>query len=428
MSTDAQATANRKNARRSTGPKTPEGKACSSQNARKHGLYARPPVTAGEAASEYREWASEWHDHYQPDGPAETLLIARAAHAGWRLNRCAHVEAAQLAKKIRHAAARFARDEQERAEALGRRLLASGLAPFRQRRQLPPDTVPENPAALQRELSAFAEGADWLISRWRALLGTLDAEGKWDDHDRFQAIALLGKVTENALDDDELTALIVASHTTVQPIWDLWGDFARACGLGQDKPLYHARIDALIGTRQTDPTAARAFLRGLAERELERLATLKTQHLEPLATIDRAEAADRAAFDDTREGAALRRYESACARDLHTALRDLTRLQSQPSRRNEPDAEPVILIEVMDDDASNFEPVPAAVTVPETAVVAATPPQPPIPPSPPKTEAPTPALGGLERLDFRPSAVTLPRSPSPFPVRRGRMVNDGPLS
>jgi hypothetical protein len=42
MATEKQINANRKNAQKSTGPKTAEGKAAVSQNAVKHGLFTRP--------------------------------------------------------------------------------------------------------------------------------------------------------------------------------------------------------------------------------------------------------------------------------------------------------------------------------------------------------------------------------------------------
>ena len=44
MSTTAQIKANRQNARKSTGPKTDEGKAAVSQNALKHGIFAESVI------------------------------------------------------------------------------------------------------------------------------------------------------------------------------------------------------------------------------------------------------------------------------------------------------------------------------------------------------------------------------------------------
>ena len=48
MTSQAQTKANQKNARKSTGPKTPAGKARVSQNALTHGIYAAIPLLPGE--------------------------------------------------------------------------------------------------------------------------------------------------------------------------------------------------------------------------------------------------------------------------------------------------------------------------------------------------------------------------------------------
>ena len=50
--------ANRKNARKSTGPKTPRGKAASSMNALKHGIFARNPGCGKDASSGRVEWTA----------------------------------------------------------------------------------------------------------------------------------------------------------------------------------------------------------------------------------------------------------------------------------------------------------------------------------------------------------------------------------
>ena len=48
MSTQAQTKANRQNSKKSTGPRTAEGKAVVSKNAVKHGLFAAEAVITGE--------------------------------------------------------------------------------------------------------------------------------------------------------------------------------------------------------------------------------------------------------------------------------------------------------------------------------------------------------------------------------------------
>src|SRR5262245_55985035 len=74
---------NRKNAARSTGPRTAAGLAKSSNNAYKHGLYARAAVVPGGEVRAYRDWLAEWADQFAPDGPAEVNAVERGAHASW---------------------------------------------------------------------------------------------------------------------------------------------------------------------------------------------------------------------------------------------------------------------------------------------------------------------------------------------------------
>ena len=50
MTTDAQNEANRRNAKKSTGPRSQAGKAVASQNALKHGLTAKRVIIPGEEA------------------------------------------------------------------------------------------------------------------------------------------------------------------------------------------------------------------------------------------------------------------------------------------------------------------------------------------------------------------------------------------
>ena len=92
MATERQINANRENARHSTGPKTPEGKARSSANAIRHGLLARQIVLPIEDRAQYLELLAALEAEHQPDGPLETYLVHQMASAQWRLQRLTRIE------------------------------------------------------------------------------------------------------------------------------------------------------------------------------------------------------------------------------------------------------------------------------------------------------------------------------------------------
>ena len=87
MSTPEQIAQNRKNAQSSTGPKTPEGKAKSSQNAVKHGFFAKNDVISGEDLAFYEAHRQDIYDEYAPLTPTESVLTQRIASLTWRLMR-----------------------------------------------------------------------------------------------------------------------------------------------------------------------------------------------------------------------------------------------------------------------------------------------------------------------------------------------------
>ncbi len=73
--------ANRTNAQRSTGPRTPEGKEKSKLNATTHGLTARYfPAVIQAGTAEWQEFEAiraDLYDHYQPEGALESLLLEK---------------------------------------------------------------------------------------------------------------------------------------------------------------------------------------------------------------------------------------------------------------------------------------------------------------------------------------------------------------
>ncbi|MDD5326600.1 MAG: hypothetical protein PHY02_02155 [Phycisphaerae bacterium] len=87
MATDAQILANRLNALKSTGPRTPQGKAIVSQNPVKLGLLAQRDVIASESRADFDLYRQQLLDELSPISPMESMLAERIITLSWRLKR-----------------------------------------------------------------------------------------------------------------------------------------------------------------------------------------------------------------------------------------------------------------------------------------------------------------------------------------------------
>ncbi|MCZ2156418.1 MAG: hypothetical protein LC114_21360 [Bryobacterales bacterium] len=93
--------ANRRNAQRSTGPKTPAGKAASSANSRRHGLYSGTMLLSIEEDEDYTRILQGLRDFYQPANFEEGYVIEMVAQQRHRLLRHAALETGYLDYKQR---------------------------------------------------------------------------------------------------------------------------------------------------------------------------------------------------------------------------------------------------------------------------------------------------------------------------------------
>jgi hypothetical protein len=89
MSSPARLAANRRNAARSTGPRTPRGQRRSSLNALKHGILSRQLVAVDTPADQalFRALHRSLVAELYPVGVVEILLVERIASCLWRLRR-----------------------------------------------------------------------------------------------------------------------------------------------------------------------------------------------------------------------------------------------------------------------------------------------------------------------------------------------------
>jgi len=93
---EKQLAANRRNAQKSTGPQTPEGRAIASHNSTTHGLTSKAIVIEGENLSELKNFRLKMFDELNPVGPMETMLSERIITLAWRLFRADRCQSAAI--------------------------------------------------------------------------------------------------------------------------------------------------------------------------------------------------------------------------------------------------------------------------------------------------------------------------------------------
>jgi hypothetical protein len=94
MSSQRQIEANRRNAQKSTGPKTEAGKDACRFNAVQHGFTAQRFVVDHEDESEFDAFRDDFFAEHAPATATETFLVEQMVAAAWRIRRIRNVEAA----------------------------------------------------------------------------------------------------------------------------------------------------------------------------------------------------------------------------------------------------------------------------------------------------------------------------------------------
>ena len=98
MASSSQILANRKNSKKSTGPKTEEGKSASSSNAISHGFNAADPVLPTEDRDRFNQLLAQYESDLAPDTVHQEFLVSQMAGARWKLNRLEHMETEMFSK------------------------------------------------------------------------------------------------------------------------------------------------------------------------------------------------------------------------------------------------------------------------------------------------------------------------------------------
>jgi hypothetical protein len=147
MSTQKQIEANRLNARKSTGPRTPTGKSVSRMNALKTGIDAESQVIRGESAAGLATLAAEYYDRYQPSTPEQRALVDTLISSDW-LQRRLRIAESQMWE---HAFERMDRWESDTEAPLGEAFSSNSQAFSRLQRRI--DSADRNFHRALKELS-----------------------------------------------------------------------------------------------------------------------------------------------------------------------------------------------------------------------------------------------------------------------------------
>src|SRR6266568_808263 len=87
-----QPAANQRNAQKSTGPRTPEGKAVSRGNNLRHGLRAEQLLLPAEEPADRLQVTEAYYQEFQPVGPVEHRHVERLIALDWRMRRVEDLE------------------------------------------------------------------------------------------------------------------------------------------------------------------------------------------------------------------------------------------------------------------------------------------------------------------------------------------------
>ena len=287
---EARIAANRLNASKSTGPRTPEGKARSRANARTHGLTGEGIAVPDEDAAIIAERFAALQEQLAPRNLAATVLVQRIAMLSVRLDRCYRHEANALSARVDAARpARIAAREADAAELIR--------------------TLADAPITNARRLRSTPEGVDALIARWEELQADLDDPRgpRWTDDHVHRANALNGIPPDSPI-------------PTPYTAWTeaLKGDFSLVPPVAfppdlTDLECRQLALLKLVARVEADLAEIRAFR-----------ATMDTAGRD----ADLARAPKIALFDPSHDAILARKYEAAAERGLYKALDQLRQIQA----------------------------------------------------------------------------------------------------
>lgn len=306
---EAKIRANRENAKKSTGPRTEEGKNRAKRNAVKHGLAGGGEIEPDDLAREMRKRADEWAALMKPAEGPEAWLVARAAALSARVD-----AAVGCALKRRN---------RLQDEAVTRNIAkaeAAKLGKLLESRRDVHEVV--------TRLESTVAGCDWMIDRWREMEARRrEGNGAWSRDDLVLAMKLTGHSPRD----------LVGVHA----MHELAKNYCAACdyrtrdNLMMHPLLFSRNVQKLDPNLHPDEGSddyasvsvdeARERLGAFTAKQIKRLQARRAERTEIEASLP----SPVNSIDLSEEGDRLRRYESSLDRQLHNAMRRISLLRSE---------------------------------------------------------------------------------------------------
>lgn len=355
LTQEERAEINRENARKSTGPKTREGKNRARANALKHGLRAEVLVLPNEDAAQVEARVNDWFAYYQPESPAAVHLTNQCIRATLLSDRLDRFQTSVLSRQVREA---------ERSH-----LIAQQTEIERLRKLLHFD-----PASAVRQLKQTSAGCLYLMDRWMYLAECLQNRGFWDEAERMEAIQLQGADADPSVFCVDTIAALTHLHALLcNP------DFNRRLIEDAFQPGFLPTSLRILYSPQNlpSPEEARQRLTAIMVGHMAWLQENEPLLHEQFEVPALAEAAQRAmVIDDPDLARLFLRYSSEARSGFTRAYKDLLKTLDNDRDASATPDEPAPIIEAVVD-------APEPADAPEHACVEATP-----EPAEPESEAP----------------------------------------
>ena len=253
---EARLRANRRNAARSTGPRTAEGKERARMNGWIHGLRSAAENPGPEEREVVERVRPDWERHFPAGDECRAWLVEQMVLTAVRISKAQELQAEVARRDAERAVDAWALDREHEAAVLARRL-------------------PRDPAGTVAALKRTLAGARWLRGRWEGLAAALDGPETWGDEQRERLADLLGTASESRAAD--LASIADAPRSALRELID--DAIAELDGLLPALAAHDQAEQLLaISGRPIDPSRDLRRLRAAEARQQRLHAAARTAH------------------------------------------------------------------------------------------------------------------------------------------------------